>query len=196
MKRFFPSIWRFLDGALLPKPPPEMAWFVDSMIVLFGMALPHKAPRPALPMSSAARANSKADMRNREVMPSLCLVPFEVAFGVAVGIVEHYGVVAADHVAEGDDDRLLHRGVHYATVDSVARSVVNGDADVAEALVEVDVDRVFVGTSYNGIGGGVCIQISFQKDDFIASWDIVIVSYNINGDEIGVRCLHFASAET
>ena len=65
MKRFFPNVCKVVGGSLLPEPPPEKAWFVGSMIVLFGMAFPHKAPHPALPMSSAARANSKADMRKR-----------------------------------------------------------------------------------------------------------------------------------
>ena len=68
MKRFFPNICKVMGGGLLPEPPPEKACFVGSMIVLFGMAFPPKAPRPAQPMSSAARANSKADMSESAFM--------------------------------------------------------------------------------------------------------------------------------
>ena len=76
---------------------------------------------------------------------------FKIAFGEAVGVVERYGVDAAGRVGEGDDHRLLHGSVHHGMVDRVAHLIGDGDTDIAETLVEMDVDRAFVGTSYNGI---------------------------------------------
>ena len=176
MKRFFPNVCKVGDGGLLPEPPPEKAWFVGSMIVLFGMAFPHKAPRaalrPALPRSTA-RANSKADMRKREVMPSSCLVSFEIAFGVSIGVGEHYGVGTAGQVGEGDDDRLLNSGVRHGVVNHVAHGIVDGNADITETLVEVDVDRVVIDTRYNGVRVCTDIKSTLQYDDLISSRNVV-----------------------
>ena len=98
---------------------------------------------------------------------------FKVAFGVAVSIVEDYGVGAAGHVGEGDDDRLLNSGVHHGVVNQVAHDIVDGNADITETLVEVDVDRVVIDTRYNGVRVCTDIKSTLQYDDLISSRNVV-----------------------
>ena len=47
--------------------------------------------------------------------------------------------------------------IFRSIVNEVAFSVIDGDADVAEALVEMDVNRVLVGTGYDGVGTGIAV---------------------------------------
>ena len=77
---------------------------------------------------------------------------FKIPVGIAVGAAELDGVGAACGEGEGDDDHLLHGGVHHGAVDHKASPVVDRDVDGAEVLVEADVDGVFVGTSYDSVG--------------------------------------------
>lgn len=81
------------------------------------------------------------------------LIVFKIAFGVATGVIEYHSVGAVEGAGKGNDERLLYGGVHYAIVGEVARSIVDRDVDVAEALIEMDVDRAFIGPSYYGVRG-------------------------------------------
>ena len=77
---------------------------------------------------------------------------FKVAFGITGSVAELHGVGAAGCRCDGDDDHLLHRGVHHGAVYHKTCSVVDVDADVAEVLVEADVDSVVTGTCHDGVG--------------------------------------------
>ena len=80
------------------------------------------------------------------------LIVIEFAFGVAIGIAELHNVRTTCGGVEGDDDHLLHIGIHHGVVDKATHSIVDGDVHVAEALVEADVDGIIAGTGYNGVG--------------------------------------------
>ena len=82
-------------------------------------------------------------------------ISFEVSLDVAVGAVEHYGVGSAGRRCDGDDVGLLHGSVRHGAVDQQACTVVDADAHVAKALVEVDVDSVVVSASYDGVGAHI-----------------------------------------
>ena len=82
-------------------------------------------------------------------------VSVEIAFGEAVGVVEGEIVAAvAAVVGKGDDEGLLHVGVHHRAVNEHPVFVVERDAHVAKALAEVDIHRVAAETSGDGVGIG------------------------------------------
>ncbi len=64
----------------------------------------------------------------------------KIALGIAKGIAEFDGVGAAGCRCDGDDDHLLHGGVDHGAVYHKTCPVVDVDADVAEVLVEADVN--------------------------------------------------------
>lgn len=76
----------------------------------------------------------------------------KIALGIAKGIAEFDGVGAAGCRCDGDDDHLLHGGVDHGAVGHKAGTVVDGDAHVAEVLIEGDIDGLVVGTGYDGVG--------------------------------------------
>ena len=94
------------------------------------------------------------------------LIVIEFAFGVAIGIAEFNGVRATCGSVEGDDDHLLHIGVHHGAVDEATHTIVDGNVHVTEALVEADVDGIVTGARFNGIWTNACGQITLQ-DNFI-----------------------------
>ena len=80
------------------------------------------------------------------------LIVIEFAFGVAIGIAEFNGVRATCGSVEGDDDHLLHIGVHHGAIDEATHTIVDGNVHVTEALVEADVDSIVTDTGYDGVG--------------------------------------------
>ena len=80
---------------------------------------------------------------------------FKISISIAKGIAEFDGVGATGGKSNGDDDHLLYGGVHHGAVYHKTCSVVDVDADVAEVLVEADVDSVVTGTCHNGVGADV-----------------------------------------
>ena len=80
------------------------------------------------------------------------LIVVEFAFGVAIGIIELHRIGATCGGVEGDDDHLLHVGVHHGAVDKATHTIVNGNVHIAEALGEADVDGLIAGTGYDGVG--------------------------------------------
>ena len=82
---------------------------------------------------------------------SFRLIVFEIAFGIAVGVVEFHSIGTIDG-AERNDENLLRICVHHSAVDNAAHTIINGDVDVADALVEADVNVIVTGTGYNGVG--------------------------------------------
>lgn len=97
----------------------------------------------------------------------------KIALGIAKSIAELHGVGAASGKSNGDDDHLLHGGVHHGAVDHKACTVVDGDADVAEVLVEADVDGLVVGTGFYGIGTCAGGKVTSQNDIIIPVWNTV-----------------------
>ena len=86
------------------------------------------------------------------------LIVIEFAFGVAIGVAEFNGVRATCGGVEGDDDHLLHIGVHHGAVDKASHTIVDGNVHIAEALVEADVDSIIAGTSFDSIRSSPIIQ--------------------------------------
>ena len=84
-------------------------------------------------------------------MNRCCLVFVEVSFSVAIGVVKHHSVGAACRAENGDNHRLLHGSVHHTVMNEVACGIVNLDIYVTEASVEMEVDRIFIGTSYDSV---------------------------------------------
>lgn len=91
----------------------------------------------------------------------------KIALGIAKGIAEFHGVGAASGKSNGDDDHLLHGGVHHGAVYHKAGTVVDGDADVAEVLVEADVYGVVTGSGYDGVGAYTVHQSALEIYFFI-----------------------------
>ena len=49
----------------------------------------------------------------------------KIALGIAKGIAEFHGVGAASGKSNGDDDHLLHGGVHHSAVDQDSHAIVD-----------------------------------------------------------------------
>ena len=64
--------------------------------------------------------------------------PLEIPFGAAEGVVECHGKDAAATSHDGNDYGLLHTGIHHTAVNQVACLVVDGNANIAEALVKME----------------------------------------------------------
>lgn len=76
----------------------------------------------------------------------------KIALGIAKGIAEFHGVGAASGKSNGDDDHLLHGGVHHSAVRQSPQAVINRNVHEAEVLVEANIDGLVVGTGYDGVG--------------------------------------------
>ena len=121
---------------------------------------------------------------------------FKIAFGVAVGVVEDYGVGAAYGACDGNDHQLLRGSVDYTIVNEDACGVVERNAHIAEILVEVDVNSLFCRTCFDVIGTSIDIQLALQSDLFSSAWNVVVFHVHIDKDLLWVGGLCFPSAET
>ncbi len=80
------------------------------------------------------------------------LIVSKITFSKAGGIAEHYCELTACCIGKWDDNYLLYRGVNITIVDLLVVFVVNRDVYIAEILVELNVNSIFVGTRINSIG--------------------------------------------
>ena len=76
---------------------------------------------------------------------------FKIAVGIAMSVAEFNGIRAVGGSERNDDD-LLHISIHYSVVDNDAHTIIDGDAYVAEALVEADVNGIVASSNLYGIG--------------------------------------------
>lgn len=82
------------------------------------------------------------------------LIAFKITVDIAMSVAEFNGIRAAGG-SERNDDYMLHIGVHHGVVDNAAHTIIDGDAYIAEALVEADVDVIVAGTGYNSVRANV-----------------------------------------
>ena len=82
------------------------------------------------------------------------LFTFKITVGIAASIAEFHDIRTIG-IGEGNDDHLLHIGVHHGVVDNAAHTIIDGDAYIAEASIEADVNVIVAGTGYNGVGANV-----------------------------------------
>ena len=68
----------------------------------------------------------------------------KITFSIARGIAEHYCELTACCIGKWDDNYLLYRGVNITIVDLLVVFVVNRDVYIAEILVELNVNSIFV----------------------------------------------------
>ena len=122
-------------------------------------------------------------------------MPARTFFGEAGGVVEGEIVITvAAVVGKGDDEALLHVGVHHGAVNEHSVFVVEGDAHVAETLAEVDIHRVAAVAGTDGVGIGAHHQRALQINCLVSSRDIVL--HINNGNVVEVCGLGFPSAKT